>query len=387
MTETQKKKLLVASDSTLPRLDGVSVFLMNTIPRMKDSFDVTIIAPKFKVKEVNDKIIDEYFSGINNVYTKLSPFKVGDFPLPSFAFGEVKKQVRENDIVFVHSIGPIGLAAIHYAKKFRKPIIAYVHSIEFDLWRKSVKLPLFIKIFIRKIAKSLMMYAYRRCTHLLAPSDEVKELLENEKLETKISVVPVGIDVLRFVPPEDKEKAKAKIKIPKNKIVMGYVGRLGREKDLPTLISAFEHLEKKYKNLLLIFIGTGLENELKKKSSLKNIYYLGLKEDVVPYLQAMDIFVLPSLTETSSISTIEAMSTGLPVVVTPVGILKEIIEKEKNGFLFPKGSVDSLVQILDRLISDENLRKTAGRNARITIKNHFSWAKTSRKIKDILLDL
>jgi glycosyltransferase involved in cell wall biosynthesis len=120
---------------------------------------------------------------------------------------------------------------------------------------------------------------------------------------------------------------------------------------------------------------------------LKNIYYLGLKEDVVPYLQAMDIFVLPSLTETSSISTIEAMSTGLPVVVTPVGILKEIIEKEKNGFLFPKGSVDSLVQVLDRLIADENLRKTAGRNARITIKNHFSWVKTSRKIKDILFDL
>ena len=86
--------------------------------------------------------------------------------------------------------------------------------------------------------------------------------------------------------------------------------------------------------------------------SQKNIILTGSKDNVVPYLQAMDIYVLPSLTETTSISTLEAMSCGLPVVVTPVGYVKNYIHDGKNGLFFPKKNSGILARKINELIKD-----------------------------------
>ncbi len=382
----ERRKLLIASDSTLPRLDGISMFLSNIVPRLEKDFDITILAPMFDVKDITlDKsIVGRKFGNVRNIYTKLSPFKAGDYPIPFYPSSKAKEEVRKADIVFVHSIGPVGVTAIHYAKKYRKPTAVYVHSIDVDLWRKSVRYPKFLKDLVKKFARMMMIYAYRRCDYLLLPSLDAKEILEREGISKPMAIVPVGVDTDVFSPPEDKESAKKRLKLSPSRVVIGYVGRIGREKDLSTLIFAFEHLEKKYDNISLILVGTGLVGEVKRSVSSKNIHFAGLRENVVPYLQAMDIFVLPSLTETSSLATIEAMSCGVPVVTTPVGILKTLVRETESGLLFPRGSADSLVNSIEKLILDETLRRKLGKNARLAAKKRFSWKLTSEGIRDAL---
>lgn len=378
---TKKTKLLIASDSTLPRLDGVSIFLMNLVPKLTKFFDITIIAPRFKENIVGLEVVEKYFGDVRNVYTIATPFMAGDFfiPLPSF---KIKKEVEQADVVFVHSIGPVGLTTLYYAKLLGKKVVTYIHSIEIELWMKSIK-STFWRRLIRRAAKNLMKFAYKRSDQLLVPSEELFEVLVAQKIKTPMTIVSGGVDTRRFIPPEDKDDAKARIHLY-DKFVIGYVGRIGREKDLETLVAAFEHLEKTNHNIVLLIVGAGLDKKLKQEITSKNIILTGLKEDTLPYFQAMDVFVLPSLTETSSLATLEAMSCGLPVVVTPVGVLKEIIDKGENGYLFPKGSVDVLITHLEKIMKSEPLRKKLGKNARTTIREHFSWDLTAQKILDVL---
>ena len=161
----------------------------------------------------------------------------------------------------------------------------------------------------------------------------------------------------------------------------GFCGRIGREKDLPTLVKAFKKARHHQKNLLLLIVGTGIEEEVGKDI---HIIVTGSVNNVVPYLQAMDIFVLPSLTETSSLATMEAMSVGLPIVATPVGNIREYIEDGKNGLIFPRGDARSLYEKLEILLADEKLRANLGREARRTIKTKYQWVITAKKIRLIL---
>jgi len=103
----------------------------------------------------------------------------------------------------------------------------------------------------------------------------------------------------------------------------------------------------------------------------------------VPYLQAMDIFVMPSLTETTSLATLEALACGIPVITTKVGFLPEYVIKNYNGLYFPRGNAFNLKIQLKKMIHRSNLRKTMGQNARKIIEE-FSWDKTAEKIKKII---
>ena len=94
----------------------------------------------------------------------------------------------------------------------------------------------------------------------------------------------------------------------------------------------------------------------------------------------MDIFTLPSLLETTSLATLEAMSTQLPVVCTPVGLIKEYVKDKENGFLFPLSNSLILSMKLKWLLEEPQLRHEIGLFARKTVEQEFSWDKTVSQI-------
>ena len=194
----------------------------------------------------------------------------------------------------------------------------------------------------------------------------------------------LGVDTDYFIPPASKSTAKKKIEINPEFKVIGFTGRVAREKDLPTLISAFQNARKKFSDTKLLIVGAGLTEELPK---YKNIIYAGSQNNIVPYLQAMDIYVMPSLTETSSLSTMEAMSTGLAVIATPVGMIPEYIINRASGLIFPRGSVEILTEKLTYLLEHDSFRKKLGGNARQTILERYQWKQTVQKINDIMASL
>ena len=103
----------------------------------------------------------------------------------------------------------------------------------------------------------------------------------------------------------------------------------------------------------------------------------GFVENVVPYLQATDIFVNPSITETTSLATLEAMKCGIPAITRKVGAPGEYIKNGYNGYHF--NNITDLKEKLTRLIENKKLRQQLGQNAQTTA-NKYNWEKTTQNL-------
>jgi len=375
--QQMKKKLLISTDSFLPRWDGVARFLAETIPKLSKTYDITVIAPRFQGTIPK-------FKGVKIVRMALSGMQFGDYPPAKYDYKKVETYVKESDIIFNQTIGPIGFAAIRAAKKNDVPVVSYIHSIEWELFSKAMKR--FVKI-VHFSSKLYARYCYNRCKLLLIPSKDVERTLKQNKIRTDTQVTKLGTDVAKFIPPVDKKKAKRAVGIHPKKTVIGFCGRIGREKDIPTLYNAFRKLRKFHTGLKLLIVGSGFRETEEALMHDKDIMLTGSKDNVVPYLQAMDIYVLPSLTETTSISTLEAMSCGLAVVVTPVGYVKRYVKEGINGLFFPKKNSGILAKKIDMLINSEKLRERLGEAARTMIIDKFNWDKTAKEIEKALITL
>ncbi len=354
------KKLLITTDCFLPRWDGIARFLSQITPELKE-YKITIIAPDFEGRKRKDKVIR----------IPLMKKSFGDITFSKFHYKEIKKEAENNDIVFNHTIGPIGICTILAARKLGKPIISYIHSIDWELTSKGVK---YFKTITKYIVRKLAIHLYNKCNLLLVPSNQVEDILTYYGVKTKKTILKLGVKTNKFIPAQKRKQKK---------FIIGFCGRLGREKDIETLYSAFKILQEKHKNLLLLIVGTGIEYYDKLKKD-KNVLMTGAKDNVVPYLQAMDVYVLPSLTETTSLSTMEAMSCGIPVITTPVGSIPEYVQDGFNGFLFPRKDPKTLSEKIEILINNPKLRKKLGENARKTIIKHHKLDNTIKEIKNVL---
>ncbi len=368
-----KKKILIATDQFLPKIDGLTMFLSEIIPRLKDKYDITVIGPDYGEIEIQ---------GVRIIKFPLLKLRMGDFFPTKFSLKTIREEVKNTDIVFLQSTGPIGGAAVIYAKRYSKPIVAYMHIIEWEVFCNSLKR---FRFPVKIISKFYARFFYNKCSLLMSPFLEFKEILKKSGItKPETVVVQLGVDTKRFVPTEDKKKAKEKIGLSPDRLVIGYVGRIAREKDLLTLLDAFNKLQASWDNITLLIVGGGVKEVEDKFKEARNASFMGFQKDVVPYMQAMDIFVLPSLTETTSLVTIEAMSCGLPVVVTPVGFIKRYIKERENGLFFPKKNSTVLKLKLDLLLKNPVLRYRIGKRARKTVEDTFTWDKTVKDIEIVL---
>jgi len=358
-----KPKLLITTDCFLPRWDGIARFLSELLPTLAKQYNVTVIAPKFpgKLKK---------FKKVKIIRLPLIPIKFGDIYFARVNKKLIRKEVSKADLIFNQTMGPIGMTAIKTAHKQKKPLLSYVHNIEWELSSKAVSC---FQGLVYYLVKRMARKHYNKCRLLIVPSNEVGAILYANKIKTNKTTIPLGTDPSIFKPAKSKNKAKQKIKLNPKDTIIGFSGRIGREKDMPTLLHAFENL--KQKNLKLLIVGTGIGIE-----TGKNTIQTGATNNVVKYLQAMDIFAHASLTETNSLSTMEAMSCELPVVVTPTGSIADYVEHGKNGLLFPKHNAKTMQKQLEKLIKSKKLRQKLGKQARKTIIKEHNWKTTEKNI-------
>lgn len=366
-------KVLVTTDCFLPRWDGIARVLHETLPYLAKHHQITVVAPDF--------------GPLPKTAVKVVRFPIGKSTYGDYSPAIVDKKIlarliKEHDIVFNHTMGPIGYHSVKYASKMRKPIVSYIHSIDWELFSKSIKFGSGLVYLATRLIERIM---YNRCKMLIVPSSDVAKKMLANRIKTPMRVVRLGVNTEQFKPAADKAKAKRKIGLPVNSIVIGYCGRISREKNLKTLRKAFDRIASDYYNARLLIVGAGIAEE-EALFSIPRAKMTGTMSDPSPYYQAMDIFVLPSLTETSSLSTMEAMATGLPVVVTRVGNTRFYVKNKQNGIFFKKKSPRNLARILSMLIRHEGLRESLGSNARKSAVQNFDWMMTAKRMDDALKD-
>jgi sugar transferase (PEP-CTERM/EpsH1 system associated) len=167
--------------------------------------------------------------------------------------------------------------------------------------------------------------------------------------------------------------------------VIGSVGRMVKVKDYPTLVRAFIQLCRQSverNGLRLVIVGGGpTRDECQKlvdEAGLSaQVHFAGDRSDTPDWLQAFDVFVLPSLGEGISNTILEAMASGLPIIATRVGGTPELIEEGVSGLMWTPGDADTLTRILADYAHDPVRCEREGVAARTRIENEFSWDKAA----------
>jgi glycosyltransferase involved in cell wall biosynthesis len=218
----------------------------------------------------------------------------------------------------------------------------------------------------------------------ITPSRWMKEyLLKNHpNLRGNVFVVPHGVDTDFFAPSGKKQNH--------NRNVVLFVGRLIALKGIFYLIRAMPLILKEHPNTIFIFIGPGRKDpyieELNRCGVPKENYsFLSYKDkkSLMKYYSAADIYVLPSFFESFSLTLVEAMSCGVPAVVSRIGGPSEIIEDHINGILIRPGSVRDIADAITFLLDNPTIRKRMGKEARKTIEKKFSWHTTALRTSSI----
>jgi len=197
----------------------------------------------------------------------------------------------------------------------------------------------------------------------------------------KIKHICNGVNTEKFFR-EKKNPAILAIDFYQQKsIIFGTIGRMAEVKNQLFLLNAFiklleEHPEyRDFSRLVMVGDGVLLETAKKiagEKGYAKNILLPGRSNQVAQYLQAFDVFILPSMAEGISNTILEAMSTSLPVIATNVGGNSDLVVDQKTGFLIPLDDIDSLVEKMQLYIKNKELIALHGHAARQRIEEKFS---------------
>lgn len=162
-------------------------------------------------------------------------------------------------------------------------------------------------------------------------------------------------------PPSSRQQFRKQWGIPADALVLGTIGRLHPTKGQTYLIKAASRLRLKFPNLHLLLIGDGplrqdLELELHRNTIPHTI--TGYLPQAYEALPAMDVFILPSISEGMGLVLLEAMQAGVPIVASAVGGIPEVIRAGKDGLLVPSGDVTGFTEACDSIIEDPNLAKS-----------------------------
>jgi glycosyltransferase involved in cell wall biosynthesis len=217
--------------------------------------------------------------------------------------------------------------------------------------------------------------------HVVTVSSELSDDLRQRigAPETKLSVLINGVDTTVFAPNAAARAAKRAALGFGDALVFGTVARMAPVKNQATLIDAFAELHFTVPNATLVFIGDGpLEHELRARAAQSaaaaRIQFLGVHSDTESMYRALDFFVLPSLAEGTSMSLLEAMASQVPAIASPVGGNPRLLDNGECGTLTTGCDIASLLESLQRAVSNMAHTDEMARRARDRVVQEFSRA-------------
>ena len=360
-----------------PHIGGAEIQLQRLIPHLQArGFNVSVVTRKEKGLK-SFEVVD----GVS-IYRVPSP---GPKLLAGAIFTLLATRLLSRlrpDIIHAHEIlAPTSAAFL--TKYFHGwPFITTIHrgGVRGDIYK--IKRRLFgmrrFKVLLQKVNAFIVISR--------EIDDELAEL--NVPFEKRI-FIPNGVDTEVFAPPSSDQKTQLReqLSIPFHATVIVYLGRLVAEKRVDHLLRIWPQIKTAFPETLLLIIGTGSEETLLQGLAGDGVRFTGQIRDSVRYLKAADLYVSPSSTEGLSLSLLEALSCGLPVLATSVGGARDVIQHNVNGYLIPPEDLSSLKNGLLTLLGDEALRTKLGQGGRQRIISDYSLDSVADKLSDLYTGL
>jgi glycosyltransferase involved in cell wall biosynthesis len=281
---------------------------------------------------------------------------------------------QETDIVHTHTVNS-NFYGRFAALMARRPVI--VTTVHTDL--PAVIRDDYPNRLIRAAVLNMNSFMNRYAARLLTVSETMRQNMLNWGIAAdRISVIYNGVDT-RTVRMENFDSAEARKSFGINdahEIIIGAAGRLVPVKNFDMFLQAARVVLDRGLPARFVLVGDGprrdylerLAGELRLREKLM---FLGWRGDLTRVLSALDICVITSKTETTSLVALQAMALAKPVVATNVASLPEIVSVGETGLLVKLDDVSGLADSLERLIRDRQLRQQLGSNARNRVESRF----------------
>jgi glycosyltransferase involved in cell wall biosynthesis len=326
----------------------------------------TPMHPKYKDEEKNVHRIKSII---------LAPQEKYRMSLPMFR--KSLKTIKQLDVIHTQHPFIMGNYGSFFADVYKKPLV-FTHHTQYDKYGHYIPFEKeTIQMFTRWIVKD---YA-NKCDCVIAPSESIKKMLLNQRIKSRVEVIPTGIDLDVFKN-SNREIIRKKYNLGREQKLLLYVGRIAKEKNLEFLIKAFNLILKKKPNAYLMLVGRSSKKryliDLIKKFNLETrVFLVGQSNAVQNYYAAADVFVFSSLSETQGLVLVETMAAGTPVVAIDSPGVRDVLN-QKNGFMV-KNSIKDFSEKVVKLLDDEKLRERMSKNA-VKTASDYSIEKMSKRM-------
>lgn len=362
-------KIAQVTHNYLPHIGGLEFYVKRLVDSLKEhGTSADVLTTDLGTSEPGRKSEAIYFK--TSFAIMRNPFSL-----------DYIKYLRKNkyDILHVHSVWFIhGLIAVYYRNNAR--IITTIHGVYPEI--PSIKLRFFLGVY-----KYFVSYILSKSEKVLVYSEiEKVKLLKLCNVPThKIVVLPMAIQI---------DKYEDQLKDP----VILFTGRIISDKNPEVLIKAVGLLDKRFQYFKLVFVGPvddAYKHQLMVLSNRLNItneiIFVGPldpsveheKKQLMAYYKNASVFVSLGSWEGQPTRLMEAMQYKTPVIAYAAGGTADFIVDNENGIVMEKLDAVELAKSLGSILSDENLAKRIGNEARTTIENGYSW----NKIFDVIIEL
>lgn len=363
---------IIISSLTYPLLNGVTVSINTSVDELlKRGHEARIVAPDYKKGKVRpEHVLIPSSLLIHKVAVNLLGKEERVFRAGSEK--RVAKAAEEfgPDIYWLHSVTWAPNAFENHMLKSGKPKVLFYHTLVEEYGRIYAGSP--GAYVMRKRTKALG----NKMDIIMTPSKMMKRKLEKYGVKVPIRVIPTGIRM-----PErsfTKKEVRERFGIPPKKKILLYLGRLSTEKNLELLLEALKEVRKKEKEAVLLLVGPGDIEDIKKQADKmgigESVFCPGPleKKEARRVYGGCDIFVFSSQTETQGLVVGEAMLAGLPVVALRSPVQKEIYPEGRSIVVKKKKNfADNVV----RLLLDDDKRKRIAKKGKEYAEERFSVEK------------
>jgi glycosyltransferase involved in cell wall biosynthesis len=304
------------------------------------------------------------------------------YPDVQWAFPRLRDVIEDvrrfrPDVVHLATEFALGLAGLKAARQLSLPLIASAHT-DYDKYaaRYGVDWAL-------RVGWHYLRWFYGQAHRVLCPSRIYQEHLHSRGV-THTGVWSRGVDPSHFHPRFRSNEYRETLGLGPRDLLVTYIGRIAREKNLSQLLAAWEALAPERGSARLALVGRGpLEEEIHRRE-IPGVHVLGLRHEreLSEAYASADIFVFPSATETFGNSLLEAMGSGLPSLAAAGGGVLEFAQHGRNAWLVAPNSAPAITQGLRRLMRDSDLRRRLSDGALLTARERDWDGVYARLIED-----
>ncbi len=365
-------RIMIVTDQYPPMVGGVPTVTHNLAVDFADrGHQVSVIAPSYGARDVRR------FEQKVRVY-RFSSFEwptYKELRIPFLPFLPLRNVIKKTDpdIIHIHSPVVLGNIAHILAGGLRKPVIATNHYLPVNM-NRSLVAESFIGKHFSNVTYSYLVYFCNRCEYVTAPTTTALNLLYQHGLRVPARAISNGIDLQKFTPGERNPQVLQRFGLPTDRPLLLHVNRLSDEKRVDVLLDAVAKMKT---NAHLALVSTGpaeadLRAQVERLHIADKVNFLGFVSDADLLLlrRSADLFVIPSEADLQSLSTMEAMACGLPVIAAHAYALPELVHHEENGYLFQPGNSDEFAYRIDQLLHDSDVRARMGKHSLKIIAAH-----------------